>query len=182
MQCRGKCVARHCPIFARPERWAPRPGQTLLLLLLLFFRWCPVNITNNILYYSTSWHTSCTSLPLLALASLCWHWWVSEFCCVLFLARTLFWCLSPHWGTKVFATHVTSWRWESRRRGISELHDWWLLYCRSLVFSFAPSHTERHHNNNAVMSAFSRNGQMAGSLFFLRCSITKNAQCVVERL
>ena len=80
MQCRAKCVARRCPIFARPERWAPRTGQTLLLSFIFFKSVSCEPPPMNILYYSTSWRTSCTSLRLLARASLCWHWWVS---CVL---------------------------------------------------------------------------------------------------
>lgn len=44
--------------------------------------------------------------------------------------------------------HVTKWRSKCRQRGISGLHDWWLLYYCSL-FLFVSWHK---HHNNAVMS------------------------------
>ena len=151
---------------------------------LFFLNRCPVNLHQWIFFITVPHDVRVVH------RCVCWrgHHFVGTgeylvFCCVLFLARNPFFfrCLSPHWGTKVFATHVTSWRWESRRWGISELRDWCLLYCCSLVFPFAPSHTERHHNNNAVMSAFFHNGQMESHYSSLRFPpITKNTQNVFK--
>ena len=85
---------------------------------------------------SIKWPMTCTSLPSPVRASLSWLWWVYSNTGANLVQN------------KRVMAHVTKWRSKCRQRGISGLHDWWLLYYCSL-FLFVSRHK---HHNNAVMS------------------------------
>lgn len=72
-----------------------------------------------------------------------------------------FGCASTVGYNSVMA-HVTQWRLKCRRRGISGLHDWWLLYYCSL-FLFLSWHK---HHNSAVMSGGFSARQMVHPLYW----------------